>query len=303
MNIKTISLALACLCPLCVQAQTPAFDINTESLRKLVRQRPGCDEMLYRSVMPGVTVVYSSFQLQDPESDDVFGLNGNDEFGISYSIAFQTHGSLILSEPAVMPWKHNPKFEKYAGRYNPVLYETRYVDTTDSVDSRNFDIDLNNLRVLADTDSALYALDTTQFDNTAFRCDSTAGKKDGWIVWLAAGSDEALMTGEINRAVTFASFDIKPGQAPLTAEIPATDGDIVGGMFVVPEYTATGLITLKLVGIAVKNNYVWNIAFPFAVQDSLPSVYSGRDDSVLTPIRRNDNKKTGDGKKNKKNRK
>lgn len=254
-----------------------------------------------QAVRPGIVISQNAFQIKKNGTDELFGLNGKNEFGTAYTVGLKVPGGILLTDRAIHPWDGNEKFEKYKADYSPVACTPRYAELADTADYQETAYEASKAEALCD--SSVYRCATNVFGHDAFTPDTAAGDKQGWMVWVSIGknADKAKTT----RCELMAQMkDVKVGTETTLAP-PATDKEILGGLYVVPAYTSIGTIVFRLSGIAVKKGKKWQLAFPFEVKETTkaeeqPETVKPADDAPeLTPV-----SKVGDDKaKSKKTRK
>lgn len=252
----------------------------------------GSDAFIDEAVRNGLFVSCQSYQICDKETGDLFGLNGKTEFGIEYSLGIKVPGGYCLLDQAVHPWLYDKNFSKYQTKYEPVFYQAKYADLGEQVQYDSLDYSLTN--VTAITDSVLYRFTSSTFDGKGFILDNEEGQKNGWMVWVMQSKDSD-MSMDVN--FTFISLkesiDVKKECSFMEVTPPNTYYRLVGGIYIVPEYSSIGVVKFKLCGIMVPHNKdVWNLYFPFIgqemenedeiVDDKTPS--KDIEDSELTPI-------------------
>lgn len=216
------------------------------------------------AVNGGIFIVAQHYQLEDTVSGQRYGRNGGNNFGCSYSLGIKLNNKLCLNIDAIAPWEQDDNFNRYRGAYRPVCTETTYKELNDSTFS-TLSIDYNCIDEIAD--SALYEItDTATFDGLGFECDSVAGQKEGWLVWLVADKPITSADSVMSTDMIITRYQLSASAQDRIHEVnkPSTVKHVWGGIFVVPQQTAIGQLTFRLCGIMQKtDNDNWQITTPF----------------------------------------
>lgn len=226
----------------------------------------GSDAFIDEAVRRGLFISCQSYQICDNRTGELFGLNGEAEFGIGYSLGIKVPGGYYLSDQAVRPWLYDKNFAKYQNKYKPVFYQAKYTELGEQVQYDSLDYSLANITAV--TDSVLYRFASSTFNGKGFILDTEEGQKDGWAVWIVLSKDSTMST---NANLTFISLKetINVKKERLFMEIlpPKTFHQLVGGIYVVAEYSSIGVVEFKLCGIIMTDGGdAWNLYFPFIGQ-------------------------------------
>lgn len=248
--------------------------------------------LLESSVRNGFFVSRQSFQIRDKETGELFGLNGKEEFGVQYSIGIKIPDGILLMDEAVRPWKYNAKFKKYSEKYEPVLYQSDYSELTKSLEYGTLDFHPDTQKMLVD--SLLYMYGAESFGGKGFLLDTQTGEKEGWVVWVASKSSTDLETSaDVDYIIYQKKITVKSQGQSFDIEKPYAGREVLGGVYVIPEYTGIGIVELRLCGVIVpRSENSWVICCPFAGNEDIPatsgsSVNEKEEDNQaleLTPI-------------------
>lgn len=251
--------------------------------------------MLEKSIKSGLFLSKQSFRVCDKATGQLFGLNGHQEFGVSYTLGVKIPGGYCLTDRAVRPYRYDAKFGKYRDGYDPVMYQSVYRELTDTA---GFDsLVIINLTALCD--SSLYVGRTDIFTDKSFITDTAAGRKDGWIIWVTADVAESPKEN-IDMVVSRITLDADRDCRTETVAPSVSEGKVlIGGIYVVPVIPSVGVVQYKLCGVLVMTGDRWSVVFPFIGGDSasLKSSISAEEDMELTPV---EQPEYADKKKNKK---
>ena len=222
--------------------------------------------IIEKTVRPGLFVIKRGFQLQDKRSKELFGLNGQPEFGIGYSIGVKTPNGFCVTDQAISPWNYNSAYKKYQGKYIPVISKSEYAELSkDSIFGEAFDLS-NNFTVLYD--SCIYQYESNLFNGKSFKIDSLVGEKKGWLIWLTAKKN-ADLKDIFNLEFSCQEKELlvnKSIYSDSLGDIPS-DVQILGGVYVIPIFKGIGKLELHLCGVLSKTNNQWRVCFPFFMKN------------------------------------
>jgi hypothetical protein len=245
--------------------------------------QPGASQqLLENAVKDGLIIVHRYYQLQDvsvaPPAN--YGWNNQPHFGDSWSLAVKTSGGCLLSDAAVHPWTYDGKFGEYRSqtRYRPVYFksEYRHMDTAVYLPVAIPD------SVVAVSAGRLYQVADSVFGNRGFVLDHETGAKDGWLVWLVSRVPVADNAAQPFSLVAHRSeLTFTGSQSQYEVRTLSTERVILGGIYVLPQVTGVGQITVKLSGVLHKENDKWYVVKLASSAASASSETSGA--GVLTP--------------------
>lgn len=263
--------------------------------------------IIEEAIENGLFISRQSFQICDKKTGELFGLNGEKEFGIQYSFGIKIPGGFLLNDKAVRPWIYNDKYKKYQHQYDPVFYQAKYSDVSQKAKYDSLSYTLVGMQELVD--STMYSFSSETFGGNGFVLDYSEGEKKGWIVWITIDKDTDLSnSAKLN--YTIYKKDLTVGTFGEVHKIvePNLYQNILGGIYVVPYYTEIGVIEFRLCGVIAKSKEGWKIHCPFVgMEDKMSSGQKpnqeeevkeeDEDASELTPVGKGKNK---DKKKRKK---
>ncbi|MDR1680349.1 MAG: hypothetical protein LBS12_00995 [Prevotellaceae bacterium] len=239
-------------------------------------------QLLEQAVADGLLVVRRYYQLKDTtvEPPAYYGWNNQPHFGESLSLGVKgDSGRCLLSESAVHPWLYDPKFDQYRNqnRYVPALFKAEY-RLLDSAAYRPVVLEDSAVPL---SDNRLYtAVADSAFGSSGFTVDRDSGEKNGWLVWVLAN---APLTGNATQPLSLIVY-----RSPLTftddltlyeVRTLSTEKTILGGIYILPQITGIGQITVKLSGVLLEENEKWHVVKVAALPLSAPAGGSGE----LTP--------------------
>lgn len=256
--------------------------------------------IIEKAVSNGLFVCRQSYQILDLKTGDLYGLNGQEEFGTQYTLGIKACDGFLTYDKFMHPWDYDDKFNKYRGKYTPVIYNSSFAEQNETAtfDSLNCDKGYKAM-----CDSSLCQVPSKTFGRKGFVLDNTSGEKEGWIVLVTYSTGQSLeQNTSLNYLIYNETFTVKDSKSLLKANLPNTATNILGGIFVTPIYTGIGKVEFKLCGVLVQAaNKEWRLCCPFIdmqtddTENMGPSVTedsTNKDEPELTPVKKNsDNNK------------
>lgn len=214
-------------------------------------------QLIEEAVSDGFFIVRSRYQLKDSKGKNpqVYGLDGADYFGETFSLGIKTSDGYLIEDEAVRPWLYDERFNEYSGdnRYEPVISE------------REFRL-INGEEYLPEppeipapqsvVEGSYYVVADTLWGGNGFTTDDTDGVKKGWLVWLTAAD---TLLNDINLLIYRSEQEFKSGKNSYAVKAPSSDKHIVGGIYINPEISGVGKLTFRLSGLLVRTDGQWQI--------------------------------------------
>ncbi|MBO7476828.1 MAG: hypothetical protein J6U04_02705 [Salinivirgaceae bacterium] len=261
---------------------------------------PSENQLVAKSVKESLLVVQQSYKVKDRNADLYYGFNGKNEFGHTNSVAIMLKDGLCYTSAFLRPWDGNVNYRRYETEYLPLYIGAQFKYVTDST-FREFQFDsVGGKRTESDF---VYVKNNTPFDTQGLELDTIASRKQGWLLWVV--SDDTIhptdsLTIDVracNVTVSDTTIYHKVNQ-PTRALIFSTKTytNVLGGIFVTPQYTAVGEVRFLLTGVLVKKNSEWQLTTPFLTQERQSSTTITN--AELTPIQIQSSSKKGKNKKN-----
>lgn len=216
----------------------------------------GGDDLIKKTNGKAIAVVEQMYQLKDAKGN-VYGLNGNEEFGETYSLGIVTEEGLIVTDKATHPWDYDPNYDQYKNdkNYEPVLYETdiKPFGEKDSIRMECTEETPKDLGV------GCFLMPCFQSEEGGITLSDTTGKVDGWMVWaMHPTSNEITKDLDYHVYVVHTqSVDVKDNG--FVVKPPQNMERAIGGFFVVPHITKVGSVCFELCGVAIKMNDDWTL--------------------------------------------
>ena len=208
--------------------------------------------------------VEQSYQLQDTIHNEIFGRDEKDYFSIISFLGMRTQQGLLIAQDAVHPWKNDEDFNQYEGKYKPIVFRSKLTYLRSELESKETNpvVTEANVQKLTETPFALYV---DSLNRNGLMCDTVAGSKSGWMVWVIDTKTEN--NPDSIRLVSYKKeLYIKHSTDTISVDTPDNNQPILGGIFVNPVQTHVGQITFLLTGVAVGKDKHWILHFPFLAQ-------------------------------------
>lgn len=213
-------------------------------------------------IKTGLFLSKQSFQICDKETGELFGLNGKKEFGIQYSVGVKVPNGFCLTDKAVRPWLYNSKYVRYKEKYDPVFYQATFSELKENAEYNS--LDYASTKPEEVMDSVIYRFSSNTFGEKGFVLDSTKGKKDGWVIWVNADQNiDFEQTLNLNYIIYRKVLTVNERNRSFDINKPNTEQNVLGGIYVVPVYTAIGIVEFRLCGLILSINDEWKVCCPF----------------------------------------
>lgn len=225
-------------------------------------------ELISKIGKVGAFVLTQSYQLEDSVGK-FFGLSGKKEFGCENTLAVKVKDGYILYDIARVPWDYNPQFVKLKKRYTPVFFPSQYSELRTR--ARYDSIYFNDKELVTLYPNQLYGMKTDTFFNDGFPVAHHIGKTEGYAVWYILPTDMDL-TNQTNLEIVVQpeTIDISEDRSKEYQQlsIPQVEGQILGGIFIIPEISRIGRLDFALNGIMIGAQDEWKLICPFSPDDS-----------------------------------
>lgn len=253
------------------QNQIP--DDFVKRLKELLNNPQIADSVLVGDSIKEKTISFSSefvkghlfllrqdYSLYDKKKKTYYGYNGNDQFGMTYTLGLRCKGFNILLDEAIHPWVYDANYKEFQEkRLEPVITSSHYLLFNDSVNNGYVEMDSVVCAKQTIRENFFYASSPFVSMQDGFTLNTADTCKTGFLVWVVnEGGD--IETGQfkmdlkysIVKAEMFGSINIVP---------PVASDSIIGGFYL----TGSGNkdCPYLLTGIAIMRDERWTINFPF----------------------------------------
>lgn len=212
------------------------------------------------AILGSCVVVKQSYQIKNKKTGIVYGRNGRDEFGKSYSIGVKTDAGLVLIEKAIKPWLYDVDFKKVKDDYDPLIFLT---EVGEIVSDAKVSYSACPISIGHQQPNGAWVANVSVNSPNILGIDTELGQKDGWLVWYTADNinsndSTALSVQSVNRKI-----EANEEGVDIDVEAPIGAGTPVGGIYVCPFYEGNGRVVYKLTGIIIQNDNKWVLRTPF----------------------------------------
>lgn len=238
-------------------------------------------QLVEQAVRNGVVLLRQDYQLLDTVTNERYGWNHRDMFNSVYSVGIKVGDGYVVSDRFVHPWSYDGRYLDLTGvTYVPVVSKTMGRIITDTVMT---EIKYGVSDVCPLEDSLAYRIDCEDSELEGFTVDSSAGAKDGWLVWVVAKDSTLSDSSDLSLVTYRYSMTIDDDTLSYQLPDPVASDYIVGGFYVVPQNTSVGKLDFKLVGFAALRDSLW-----YLVVENFTDEHSAEVDtegvSMLTPV-------------------
>lgn len=215
----------------------------------------GGDDLIKKVNGKTFALVEQMYQLKDSKGN-VYGLNGNEEFGRTYSLGFVTEEGLVVTDKAIRPWDYDSIYHQYKNdkNYEPVLYETDIMlfGEKDTVRMECTEESFKNIG------SGLFMMPCLH-PNGGLALSDTTGKVDGWMVWAMHPTSNEMSKDLDYHVYVVHTQAVNVKDNDFVVNPPQNMERTIGGFFVVPHITKVGCVSFELCGMANKLGDDWRL--------------------------------------------
>jgi len=248
-------------------------------------------QLIEDAVKDGLFVVRSCYRLQDTTKTEptYFGRNNLPYFGNTYSLGIKVRSGYYTDDIAARPWLYDSNYDTYrtAASYKPVISESYYRPHHDST---YLSLPYQDRPVKEITKEQVYFTEDTVFQDKGFIPDTLPGLKKGWLVWVTTDKPLHEQPGQTLSFSIYRSeltFDGDTGRYEVRSL--ATDRIVLGGIYVIPDFSEVGQITFRVAGVLSKKGDQWNVVRLMGQSPMAGISTGGTDTNELTPIHVPDN--------------
>ena len=221
---------------------------------QFINVKLGTDMLIEDAVKDAIVLVETSYCIQDKETGQKYGRNGNSIFNSDVFFACKTSTGVMTEANAMTPWENDPAFDKYRNdsKYQPVLSDSVIIKT------------LKGEKVCATT---IGKKQDEGSDNKLafFPCKGAKGLKlaadnpteFNWIIWVKE-KNESEEGSSYELSVVKKTIE-KTGGTPAKVEMPVYETNYFGGIYVTANVIETGTIEFTLDGLIIGDKDDWKL--------------------------------------------
>lgn len=235
--------------------------VHLSASAQLLNFRIGSDVIVEAAVRDAIVLVESNYCIQDIETGQKYGRNGQTYFNVLHFLGCKTDKGIMISEMSIHPWDVDNLFDKYRSenKYKPLLDSTFVIrsfssDKTETINLRR-NLSFNNDSTMVCANIGVGSVDglTLTFDHE----ESVAN----WIIWVKdpVKNDPMGTSGELGCTIIKKTIDFSMDDAMV--DPPSFSNSYLGGLYVSAKVINVGLVELSLSGFIVGTSDKW-IALP-----------------------------------------
>lgn len=239
--IFIISAVLSCIG---IQAQLPLLTPG-----KIAGQ-----DMTCKALESTLLVTKTNYRLKDKADGKFYGRDGNPDFGFGYGVAVKTEDGVMALSSCLMPWTDDNNFQKISDKYDAVLSSVEICGLGNK--------DFTPIEKPALLDGIYQIIDPQSKGGLTIGTQN--GEVNGWCVWVTAqsnGNNSSL--SDLKCQANTKTIEIGDTTKSVDAGNPPSGCEVLGGIYVVPEYIEGGIIRFNIMGLLDKTFDKWNIILPF----------------------------------------
>lgn len=272
------------------------------SIKAQIYMPSASQQMIETAIADCFSIIEQSYQLEDTVTHQRFGRYGDEDFGKASVLAIKVGKGYLFDSSVLMPWLSDDNYKRYQNSHKPVLSKSQKIELSDSI--------ITQFEILPDTtfngvkDYVLVADSTTILGG--FRTKAYTKPMDGWIAWISCDStmNDYKPSQKVALIIHKKRIEFSKDSTSYNVDIPKTDKNIWGGIYIVPEQTAIGQLTFNLGGIikfnSIKDEWVL-VPVAFNVQNVVASEPVNELTPLETTAKENDKDKKSKKKKKAKN--
>ena len=241
------------------------------------------------SVAPAFVEISCPYVVKDKASDEVFRMEGKDNFNEVTMTAVRVKGGILAPRAALTPWTVDSGFKEYQNSYDGISLGLRIYSGNDTIVLK----DVSSTRITPKNEDYYFVTIDSTVDGLTMQ--NPADNVEGWVVLLTRNKDSTLVTTSFRKKLSS-----KTHTEGYVLDRPLGLPNIVGGIFVVPVFPSIGTMEFRLCGIILEEGEKLTIITPEAPLSSISTTSANSNPSkALVPV----SKQTGKQKPNKKSKK
>lgn len=216
-------------------------------------QQSGVESFLQKYINGGIVVFRQDYQLVDEEENEIRNAPGKEYWDRVYSVGARIGESYFLAGiDAARPWNKSGLSKN--GRMQPMISATAY-RSINSTEFEPVDFDASDLNEIRQGRIFL----STGSEENGFSMYAPDGATRGYAVWVSTG--KPIETDDLQQLqTTLTPMKITFHEETAIYELPEQpEGNIIGGLFVIPLSPRPGLIDLSVAGHLQKIGGIWKL--------------------------------------------
>lgn len=227
-----------------------------------------------------IVVVKQAYQLREDKTGKTYGRNSKNEFGCNFTIGVKTNQGLVVTDNALKPWNDDANYKKVSSGYTPFISRTE----TRNISESEGTFKQQPLKMTGKQPEGLYIAQTDDSVPSGMEIDYTSGNKKGWLIWIES---KKSMMEDLNTSISINSIskemEFKNGQVEYAIDAPANEKNVIGGIYVCPQFPGNGQVNFCLVGIITLSDGKWKLTAPFTTADE-----SSEEETKISEVKENE---------------
>lgn len=225
-------------------------------------------DFIRNAIAQSLRIVHATYDVATADLSGRFCAEGDSVYGRSYSLAVISDRGILLSPVAGKPWDFDHGFIdlRNDSQYTPVVHDHTFSLLSNPAQFTKAPLDETSIVLPAydTTDSPLYVATTEKdLSDKALPCYDPQGKVDGFAIWIVnhatnnIAQNADLLIKVTSTPITFSESDIDATINPVK-----TQGSVIGGIYLVPQTIAPGVVKFQLAGVIVPSlqvNQPWRV--------------------------------------------
>lgn len=237
-------------------------------------------EMTCKALENTLYLVNVNYRLKDKENGKFYGRDGKADFGHGYGLGVKTEEGILMLSSQLMPWNRDKDYLEVANKYEAVPSSIEFCGVSDK--------EYLPANKPVSIDGTYQIIDPQSKGGLSIVPDS--GEVNGWCVWLTVptGSKE-VAPEQIECRANTRPIEVSDSTLSVDAGNIPSGCDVIGGVYVYPEYIDGGIIKFNLLGLLDQTFDKWNVILPFQNFKSedvkqQPQVEEEKKEVNITPI-------------------
>ncbi len=266
MNMKKVFFIASVLAGLAIPLQAQFF-VQSAS-----------QQLVEDAVKEGVLLYRQDYLLED-SAGGRFAVGELPYFSNASGFCVLIDGGYVAMQALLEPWTEDAAYESYAAQYKGALSAAFRRSVADSCWMKANLLQPQWKEALPG--NVWYQAEDSLFNGHGFVLDTGDGKKDGWLVWLAAQPSIGLDSTELNLVIYRHSMEIGPDTDTCVISGLRSKQDILGAVYLNPVVAGVGTMEFRLVGPVVKMGEQWVLLRLASFQKEEKEA----EPAVLTPVK------------------
>ena len=212
------------------------------------------NELIDKAIRKGLVVLRQDYQVLNEDDEPVDNKSNLGCYGRTYTCSVRIgENQFLVTKDFVTPW--NGESIAKSDKHRPEVSYSGFL-TLNTIDFEQFEFDAEDAEEVIQ--KHLYSIEGSETEG--FKLDEEAGKKSGYAVWLKSSNAIKMENVPTGLSIERESFNITTRENNFVYDLPSQPkGNVLGGVFIVPDVSTIGTITLRVNGMFEKRGGVWKL--------------------------------------------